>query len=447
MRKTKIVATLGPSSENKIRELAPYVDVFRINFAHGNEESHKKYFDLIKDYAPEAGILVDLPGPKFRLGDLKQQIEIKKGDKIVFSQKDGIPVDDELFYLAVREGSYVLIADGMIRIKVISVSKDRVEGIVEEGGILLPRKGINIPNVKIKSGITENDLKLLRRALQLGADYIALSFVINEDDVIKIKEIVKDNAWVIAKIEKSDALKNLVSITKKADGIMVARGDLGVETGLENLPIIQRKIVRVSRVFGKPVILATQVLTSMINNPLPTRAEIIDISNSIIQGVDAIMLSDETAIGSYPVECVKVLHNIINNVEKNIKHRPIRPLSSEDDAIALAAINAYKISKADIIIAYSRSGNTILRISRLRPEKEIIGICPSPKLSKRFRLCYGVIPITINENLESIDEIISKALETAEKIDMKAKKLVIVGGDPKQQQGKTNFIIIKSLNQ
>ena len=278
--------------------------------------------------------------PNLDLGDLKQQIEIKKGDKIVFSQKDGIPVDDELFYLAVREGSYVLIADGMIRIKVISVSKDRVEGIVEEGGILLPRKGINIPNVKIKSGITENDLKLLKRALELGADYIGLSFVISEDDVIKIKEIVKDNAWVIAKIEKSDALKNLVSIAKKADGIMVARGDLGVETGLENLPIIQRKIVRISRVFGKPVILATQVLTSMINNPLPTRAEIIDISNSIIQGVDAIMLSDETAIGNYPVECVKVLHNIINNVEKNIKHRPIRPLSSEDDAIALAAINA-----------------------------------------------------------------------------------------------------------
>ena len=163
MRKTKIVATLGPSSENKVKELAEHVDVFRINFAHGDDESHKKYFDLIKEYAPSTPILVDLPGPKLRLGDFKGQIELKKGDKVVFSQKNGIPVDDELFYLAVKEGSYVLIADGTIRIRVTAADKDRVEGIVIEGGILLPRKGINIPNVSLKSGITENDLKLLKK--------------------------------------------------------------------------------------------------------------------------------------------------------------------------------------------------------------------------------------------------------------------------------------------
>lgn len=447
MRKTKIVATLGPSSENKVKELAEHVDVFRINFAHGDDESHKKYFDLIKEYAPGTPILVDLPGPKLRLGDFKGQIELKKGDKVVFSQKNGIPVDDELFYLAVKEGSYVLIADGTIRIRVTAVDKDRVEGIVIEGGILLPRKGINIPNVSLKSGITENDLKLLKKALNLGADYIGLSFVINEGDIKKVKEIVGDDAWVIAKIEKSEALRNLVNITKEADGIMVARGDLGVETGLENLPLIQRRIVKVSRIFGKPVILATQVLTSMLNSPIPTRAEIIDISNSIIQGVDAIMLSDETAIGNYPVESVKVLHNIITNVEKGIKHKPIRPLNSEDDAIALAAINAYKISKADIIVVHSRSGNSILRISRLRPQREVIGICPNPKLVRRFKLCYGIIPININEKLDSIDQIVAKSIEITEKImNIKPKKIIIVGGDPKQQEGRTNFLIIRSLN-
>ncbi|WP_338601783.1 pyruvate kinase [Sulfolobus tengchongensis] len=447
MRKTKIVATLGPSSEVKVKELAEYVDVFRINFAHGDEESHKKYFDLIKTYAPEAGILVDLPGPKLRLGDFNGPIEVKKGDKIIFSQNNGIPVDDELFYSAVKEGSYILIADGTIRVKVTSVKKDQVEGIVIEGGILLPRKGINIPNVNLKSGITENDLRLLKRALDLGADYIGLSFVINENDVKKVKELVKGDAWIIAKIEKSEALKNLVNIVKEADGVMVARGDLGVENGLENLPLIQRRIIRIARVFGKPVILATQVLTSMINNPIPTRAEIIDISNSIMQGVDAIMLSDETAIGNYPVESIKTLHNIISNVEKSIHHRSIGPLNNESDAIALASVNACKISKADAIIVYTRSGNSVLRVSRLRPEKDIIGICPNPKLAKRLKLCYGVIPIIISKKMNSIDEIIEDSVKLAEEKmkGTKFKKVIIVGGDPKQKEGKTNFVIIKSL--
>ncbi|TRM88667.1 pyruvate kinase [Sulfolobus sp. C3] len=444
MRKTKIVATLGPSSEDKIHELSAFVDVFRINLAHGNEESHKKYFDLLKDYASNSSILADLLGPKLRIGDLKKPIELKKGDRIIFSQNEGVPVSDELFYSAVKEGSYVLIADGTIRVKIISVSKNKVEGIVEEEGILMPRKGINIPNVNLKSGITENDIKLLKKALDLGADYIGLSFVISENDIQKIKEIVGDDVWVIAKIEKSEALKNLVNITKVSDGIMVARGDLGVEIGLENLPLVQRKIVKVARTFGKPVILATQVLTSMINNQLPTRAEIIDISNSIIQGVDSIMLSDETAIGNYPIESVKVLHNIITNVEKSVKHRAIRPLNNEDDAIALAAVNASKISKADAILVYSRSGNSILRISRLRPQKEIIGICPNYKLARRFKLCYAVVPAVIDKKVDTLDQIVEKSLETAKNGNYK--KVVIVGGDPKQEEGKTNFIIIKIIS-
>ncbi|AKA74207.1 pyruvate kinase [Saccharolobus solfataricus] len=449
MRKTKIVATLGPSSEEKVKELAEYVDVFRINFAHGDETSHRKYFDLIRTYAPESSIIVDLPGPKLRLGELKEPIEVKKGDKIVFSQKDGIPVDDELFYSAVKENSDILIADGTIRVRVKSKAKDRVEGTVIEGGILLSRKGINIPNVNLKSGITDNDLKLLKRALDLGADYIGLSFVISENDVKKVKEFIGDEAWVIAKIEKSEALKNLTNIVNESDGIMVARGDLGVETGLENLPLIQRRIVRTSRVFGKPVILATQVLTSMINSPIPTRAEIIDISNSIMQGVDSIMLSDETAIGNYPVESVRTLHNIISNVEKSVKHRPIGPLNSESDAIALAAVNASKVSKADVIVVYSRSGNSILRVSRLRPERNIIGVSPDPRLAKKFKLCYGVIPISINKKMQSIDEIIDVSAKLMqEKIkDLKFKKIVIVGGDPKQEAGKTNFVIVKTLEQ
>ncbi len=214
---------------------------------------------------------------------------------------EGIVVQEPLFYRSVRPGSEILLADGIIKVRVTEVSNDQVKAIVETSGILTSRKGINIPDMVLETGLTDNDFRLMDEALSLGADYIGLSFVLSENDVIKAKSKIQGRAWVISKIEKSQAVQRLFRIVEESDGVMVARGDLGVEIGLENLPYIQRKIIRTSKLLGKPVILATQVLESMVNSPLPSRAEVIDVANSVYQGVDAIMLSDETAAGTTPL--------------------------------------------------------------------------------------------------------------------------------------------------
>src|SRR5579875_2968133 len=206
MRRTKIIATLGPSSTQRIKEMLEYVDIFRINFAHGDEESHKLYFDIIREAKKDIPILVDLPGPKMRIGDISKEMLLRPGDKIVFSQKEGIPVEDMNLYKMVKKDSEILVADGNIKIKIVNKGEDFAEGIVIEGGILRSRKGINIPETELESGVTPNDLRLLDEALKLGADFIGLSFVLSEKDIIKIKEIVKGNVWIIAKIEKNQAL-------------------------------------------------------------------------------------------------------------------------------------------------------------------------------------------------------------------------------------------------
>ncbi|AWR96581.1 pyruvate kinase [Acidianus sulfidivorans JP7] len=443
MRNTKIIATLGPASIDKIKELSKFVDIFRLNFAHGDSESHKLYFDKIKELS-NIPILVDLPGPKIRVGIIKDKLILKPGDKVVFSENEGIPVEDPIFYSGVKENSIILLSDGIIKIRINKVEKNRVEGTVIEGGILTSRKGINIPDIKLPSGITQNDLNLLKEALDLGADFIGLSFVLSKDDVIKVKNIVKNKAWVIAKIEKKNAVDNLKDIVKVADGIMVARGDLGVETGLENLPFIQKKIIHESRHYGKPVILATQVLESMVNSSIPTRAEVIDIANSVSQGVDAIMLSDETAAGNFPLEAVKTLNEIITAVEKRVKTvRP--PPVTGDDAIAVAAVNVAEISKSKFIVVHSRSGISIIRVSRLRPKIPIIGLCPSKELSRKLKLCWGVNPEITNGEINTINDIILYTENIIKKYTKEKGNIVIVGGDPLLNEGRTDFIKLHEI--
>lgn len=436
--KTKIVITLGPSSINRVKEISEYANVFRFNFAHGNEDSHREYFEKAKE--TQLPILVDLPGPKLRLGVIKDKVLLRKGDRVVFSQTDGIPVEDPLFYNAVQEGHDILIADGTIRVRINSVDRDRVEGEVLEGGVISSRKGINIPEAKLKVGLTDNDIKLMREALNLGADFIGLSFVLSPEDVKRAKEIVGDKCWIVSKIEKKEAVSRIKDIVKVTDAVMVARGDLGVEIGLENLPITQRRIVKISREAGKPVILATQVLESMVNSPVPTRAEVIDVANSIVQGVDAIMLSDETASGNFPLESVKYLHDVIRAVEPHVRVRPPKG-DNEDDAIALAGVNAARLSSAVAIAVHSRSGSSIVRVSRMRPKQPILGICPEEGIWRKLTLCWGVTPFLVrkanglNDVVEIVEEIISSN-------GLKG-KVVVLGGDPSQEEGKTNFLMIK----
>ena len=441
IRKTKIIATLGPASEKIVDELIKYVDVIRLNFAHGDEEQHEKYFSLVNDRVP---ILVDLPGPKLRLGILKEgKMELRNGEIVEFGDK-GLPVDDPLFFKLIKPGIEVLISDGKVRVKIVEVDENKAKGVVEEGGIVTSRKGINIPDANTPIGITERDLQLLREALKLGATFVGLSFVISADDVEKVKSIVGDKAWVISKIEKKGALENLKEIIKKSDGVMVARGDLGVEIGLANLPQTQRRIIRLSRLYGKPVILATQVLESMVSSPIPTRAEVIDVANSVSQGVDAIMLSDETAMGQYPLEAVKTLHALITNVEKNFKPRKTRLYKNVDEAIAYSTIIASYLASCKAIFTYTRTGSTALRISRLRPNIPIYALTPSRETEKRIRMCYGVIPIVIRE-LKNIDEVINEAKGYSRRLGIKG-NITIVGGVSSDAEGTTRFLKVEEVN-
>jgi len=446
MRRTKIIATLGPSSIDKIEQMLDHVDIFRINFAHGDEKSHKLYFDLIREKKKDMPILVDLPGPKIRIGDIEKEIFLRQGDRIIFSQKGGIPVEDPNFYNIVKKNSEILVADGNIKIRIINKGEGFAEGIVIEGGILRSRKGLNIPKLDLNSGLTENDFVLLEEALKLGADFIGVSFVLSENDIIKVKEKVKGNAWVIAKIEKDKALKNLEAIIRESDGVMVARGDLGLEIGLEKLPFVQKEIIEAARFAGKPVILATQVLNSMINNPIPTRAEATDIANAIIEGVDAILLTDETAEGKYPVEAVKYLDRIISYAEKKVKNNRAPARNDIDDAIALATVEISEIAKTKLIFIHSRSGNSIMRVSRFRPKAIIIGLCNSEKIAKKINLCYGVKPIVLKKEMKDINEIISFCEEFYKEKISKKGRFVVAGGDPKSKEGKTDFIKLHEVN-
>ncbi|BBL45555.1 pyruvate kinase [Nanobdella aerobiophila] len=443
MKNTKIIATIGPSTIDKIKDIDKYVDIYRINFSHGDKKSHKEYFDKIRENS-EKPILVDLPGPKIRIGNIKDKIILKKGDKIIFSQNDGVPVEEEIFYNIVKPGTDIYLSDGDIKVHIDKVEDHKVEGTILDGGILTSKKGINIPDINLPSGITKKDIELLKDGLKLGADYFGLSFILNKDDILKVKDIVKDRAWIISKIETQKAMNDLEEIIKVSDGVMVARGDLGVDIGFTNLIFAQKRIIELSRTYGKPVILATHVLESMVNNSVPTRAEIIDASNSVLEGVDAIMLSDETAIGNNPIDAIEMLNDIIVNVEKNIKSiRP--PINDYNDSIALATIDAAEISKSKLIIVYSRTGSSIIRISRLRPSINIIGLTPNKNLLKKLNILYGVYPILEDRNLSSISEIVDYCRKLSKEYIDRG-NIIIVGGDPKSKLGKTDFLKIEEID-
>ncbi len=441
MRKTKIIATVGPPSISLLGEMNRYVDVFRLNFAHGDVAQHSQYFKAIRAKAPGKPILVDLPGPKLRLGDMPNPVKLSRGQIVTFSKSgEGLPVEDDAFYSVVESGSIVLLADSEVKVKITSVEKDRAEGKVIEGGILTSRKGINVPKLKVKVGLTPSDRSLLEEAKALGADAIGLSFVVSADEVREARSLYKE-AFFIAKIEKADALRNLQSITEESDGIMVARGDLGVEVGLERLPGTQEKIIRVAREAGKPVILATQVLESMVNNTSPTRAEVIDVANSVNKGVDSIMLSDETAAGQNPMAAVRYLDGIIRKAEFDLSPGPVPAARDENDAMAFAAVNAAKIAKASVIVAHSRSGLTVARVARLRPDQPILALVENEEKFRQARFYWGVVP-SLTPSSKEVSQLFSQSWNEAVKAGLarKGDKVVVVAGEPMSREGVTNLL-------
>jgi pyruvate kinase len=461
-RKTKIVATLGPatSSLEMVRRLFETgVDVFRLNFSHGAHEDHKKRLDLVRAVEKETGcpigVFADLQGPKLRLGVFKDGgVDVDKGTKIRLDL-DKTPGDRTRVNLphpeiieALEQGSDILLDDGKVHLHVTKKGADFVETVVVAGKRLSDRKGVNLPNSILKSSIlTEKDRKDLDAAIAMGVEWIALSFVQRPEDVADARKLIGNRARIIAKLEKPSAIAHLHAIVDMSDAIMLARGDLGVEIPSEKVPAVQKHVVRACRERGKPVIIATQMLESMISSPRPTRAEASDVATAIYDGTDAVMLSAETASGEYPLEAVSIMDRIAADVEKDDLYRKIMdaehpdPDKTPSDAITAAASNVAATVSAACIVNFTMSGSTALRTARERPTVPLLCLTPATDVARRLQLSYGVRAV-VTEDINSFDEMVKKAvnLAVAHEVAGKGQRLVITAGVPFGTPGSTNIL-------
>lgn len=463
----KIVATLGPASSDKemIKKLVlAGVNVFRLNFSHGSHDDHRERYDTIREVEQELnrpiGILQDLQGPKLRLGTFKDgKVSLTKGDTFTLTNK---PVDGDNTIVtlphpeiiqAVEAGQMLLLDDGKMRLNIESVTEDTITTTVLVDGTLSDRKGVNVPGAVLPiSALTEKDLKDLDFGLELGVDWVALSFVQRVEDVLQGKEIIKGRAGLLAKLEKPSAVtpESLPAIVAECDAIMVARGDLGVELPPEEVPMLQKRIVRESRKQGRPVIVATQMLESMIDAPAPTRAEVTDVSNAVLEGADAVMLSAESAAGKYPLESVGMMTRIINSVESDSIYTQAMqshdaPDGSGSDAISLAC-SQIASSQDAVIASFSRTGGTVYRMARFRSGNAIVGLTPDIRVARRLALVWGVLPILADE-ITSADEMVSSCLAIlkAQNLCKSGDQVLITAGAPFGVPGSTNLLRMETV--
>lgn len=419
---TKIVCTLGPASEDEktIERMANAgMDVVRLNFSHGTYDHHKMLIKNVRRVSEKLkrpiAILQDLQGPKIRVGEMpKEGVKIKKGQIVTITTKNVkgrrglIPSQYKDLPKDIKKGDQILIDDGLIELKVTGKSKNSIRCRVIEGGTVNSHKGINVPGGNITANpITSKDRKDLEFGIKNDIDWVALSFVRSEKDISDLRRIIqkeKGNVKIIAKIERREAVLNMHKIIKAADGVMVARGDLGLEVPAENVPIIQKKIIKLANKYGKPVITATQMLHSMIQNPIATRAEISDAANAVFDHSDALMLSNESAVGKYPVEATKTLNRVANAVENNLKkHEELRPITIKEHDIPIAnatCLNACKLAndiKADYIVAVTGSGFTAQHVAKHRLYIPIIAITNNEKVRNQLALTWGLNEILVHE--------------------------------------------------
>jgi pyruvate kinase len=466
IRRTKIVCTIGPvtSRPERIRAMIlAGMDVARLNFSHGDHDSHRQTLQLIreisKEVGKETGILQDLAGPKIRLGKLPvEERVLQTGEEIALSPVEGddpaiIPVNYPYLIEDVAVGDRILLADGLVLLRVQSREPARLVCEVLAGGAIQSHKGLNLPSGSLRiPAFTEKDREDLNMGLEAGVDFVALSFVRHEKDLDPVRKIlnqVDSPPLLIAKIETPQAVERLESIIKKVDGIMVARGDLGVEMPFEEVPLVQKRIIRMARQAAKPVITATQMLRSMINSPRPTRAEAADVANAILDGTDALMLSDETAVGDYPVEAVNVLDRIASKVEGQLEEgsfldKPLSdPLPASEAAIGRAAFTMAEELHAQAIVAGTSSGSTARLISRFRPRCPVLGLTPNLRTQRQLALSWGVIPALVNTFRET-DEMFELAGSWAVKhgFARPGQRLVVTAGVPVATPGMTNLIKI-----
>ncbi len=485
-RRTKIVATLGPAWEtpDRMRQLlAAGVDMVRINTSHGTPEIRTRWFSDLRQVLEErqaeglsAAILVDLQGPRIRVGRLDTPRLLVRGEPVVFAPEeeatpDEIPTTYRALARDVGPGARILLDDGLLSVEVLEVWDERVRGVVLYGGELRSNKGINLPGIEVSApAISDRDREEVARAIELGADYIAMSFVRKPEDIEELRQLVPRPIRIIAKIEKDTALANLRPILAAADAIMVARGDLGVELPFEEVPLAQKRLIREANLCNKPVITATQMLESMVHAPRPTRAEASDVANAILDGTDAVMLSAETAVGEYPLEAVEAMVRIAREVEGRRRGRGAgsavdlalgvsaeegerlgrregdREGARTENAIAVATCAAAELLRSPVIVCFTSSGFTARTVASYRPTVPIVAVTPEPETFRQLALIWGVVPVLV-DHFPSYEHMLPVARQRlldrglAEVGD----RVVVTAGVPFDQSGTTNLVKVETV--
>ncbi len=482
VRRTKIVATLGPawSEPHQVTALLDAgVNVVRINASHATPEIRAHWIgelqSILKQRAESCAILVDLQGPRIRVGTLPEPLRLEAGQRVVFAPEADartgeIPTTYDALAADVRVGARILLDDGLLALEVTGVRDQRVEAVVHYGGELKSHKGMNLPGLEVSApALTEKDLEDVRQAVALGADYIALSFVRRPEDMEELRRLVPRHTKLIAKIEKDTALRNLCGILDASDAIMVARGDLGVELPFEEVPLMQKQIIREAGLHGKPVITATQMLESMIHAPRPTRAEASDVANAILDGTDAVMLSAETAVGRYPLEAVRAMDRIAREMEMQRQGRGVTidaalgrrasegvPLPNHqpgqggpvrtEDAIAVAVCAAAEMLSAPVILCFTSSGFTARKVATCRPGVPVFACTPEPETFRQLSLVWGVTSALIQHSTD-YDAMLAVArrhiLERG--LARPGERLVVTAGVPFDMPGTTNLLKIEAV--
>jgi len=466
-RKVKILATLGPASSNPemLRRLfRAGADAFRINLSHGEHKTHAKIIKAVraleKEFNRPIAVLCDLQGPKLRVGEFTGgQATIAHGRKFTLD-RDPAPGDatrvclphPELFAV-LKAGQRLLINDGKIRLRVTEAKRDRIVCTAEVGGVISDRKGVNVPDAEVPiAAMTDKDRKDLAFALEQGADWIGLSFVQRPEDIAEARALMGGKGALCAKIEKPQAVARLAEIIELADGVMVARGDLGVELRPEEVPPLQKKIVNATRLTGKPVIVATQMLESMIESPAPTRAEVSDVANAVYDGADVVMLSAETAAGHWPEEAVLMMDSIARQVERDEAYRQrvrlleTRPDATTADALAHACMTIADTVAIDAITVFTSTGSSARRVARERPSVPVLVLTPSGAVARKVALLWGAHAVTIKE-IGSFEEMIAKGKRMALRHGLGAagSKLVVMAGVPFGVSGATNLLHVVTM--
>ncbi len=468
-RKVKILATLGPASRSPEmieKLLRAGADAFRVNMSHGDHETHAATIAAIraveKDVGRPVAVLCDLQGPKLRVGQFAGgKAVIRHGSHFTFD-RDPAPGDDtrvclphpELFGI-LQKGQRLLIDDGKLRLKVIRADADTILCSAEVGGVISDRKGVNVPDAVVPvPALTEKDRRDLAFALDQGADWIALSFVQRPEDVAEARKLMgTSQTALMAKIEKPAAIGRLEEIIELADGIMVARGDLGVELNPEEVPPLQKRIVEVTRRSGKPVVVATQMLESMIESPAPTRAEVSDVANAVYDGADAVMLSAETASGAWPVEAVTIMHRIAAQVESDpgygarVHFTQVRPDATTADALAMASASIAQTVSVAAIAVFTGSGSTARRVARERPSVPVLVLTPSQRIARRLALLWGAHAVQ-TKDIGSFEEMIAKGKRMALRHGFAeaGSKLIALAGVPFGTPGSTNLLHVVTVS-